>query len=533
MPREIDVKALVSHIVLGNGMDKCRICMGDTTEGQVHLGDTVMTDGERPVTLSELLEIITGVEVQQLSGLPPVLCSKCSHSAIEIASFTTLCRDSVSLWENITAKIQNILPKRNLCKQTLAVLLDEDKILFIENKPKTTKTAVKRLTEQLAKDKVKVVRQKEEYAKSQTCECPNCGKKFHYARSLFLHLKESSNMQRACHICAGIMSRDELVRHLVDVHDREAYDCDKCPALFRTYSQFEKHQKRAHSGGVCTCGDCGRSFPSNQAYNAHLTVHILKTCPGCDSPFRNHSCYLHHVKRCCNLDKNRNDTYHTKHKVTVEVKNKMSKRKIRVGMRGSADTQCVCDYCGKKFAGKKFVGAHIKIVHLKNTHKPCIYCGKLLAAAHMTEHVKIHLSDRSYKCEYCAFILKSKLGYIQHLRLHTGEKPYACKHCGEKFSASSRRSEHIRKIHSMDVILNHACQLCPAKFRLPYKLRRHMTTVHNQDESLILFECNVCHEKFSSCRGLLHHSRKHQKVAMNNATEVTHENIGLVLDSVI
>lgn len=64
MSREIDVKALVSHLVRGDGADKCRICMGDTSEGQVYLGDTVMMDGEKPVTLAELLEVITGVEVR-------------------------------------------------------------------------------------------------------------------------------------------------------------------------------------------------------------------------------------------------------------------------------------------------------------------------------------------------------------------------------------------------------------------------------------------------------------------------------------
>lgn len=64
MNRQVDIKALVSHIVRGDGLEKCRICMGDTTDGQVYLGDTVMMDGERPVTLAELLEVITGIEVR-------------------------------------------------------------------------------------------------------------------------------------------------------------------------------------------------------------------------------------------------------------------------------------------------------------------------------------------------------------------------------------------------------------------------------------------------------------------------------------
>lgn len=63
MTRQVDVKALVSHVIRGDGVNRCRICMGDTSEGQVHLGDTVVMDGERPVPLSELLETVTGIKV--------------------------------------------------------------------------------------------------------------------------------------------------------------------------------------------------------------------------------------------------------------------------------------------------------------------------------------------------------------------------------------------------------------------------------------------------------------------------------------
>ena len=69
MTRQVDVKALVSHIVRGDGANKCRICLGDTTEGQVYLSDTVMMDGDKAVTLSEILETITGIKVKLLFTL--------------------------------------------------------------------------------------------------------------------------------------------------------------------------------------------------------------------------------------------------------------------------------------------------------------------------------------------------------------------------------------------------------------------------------------------------------------------------------
>lgn len=63
MNRKIDVKAILSHIIRGDGINKCRICMGETKEGQVYLEDTVTMYGDKPVTLSEILETITGLQV--------------------------------------------------------------------------------------------------------------------------------------------------------------------------------------------------------------------------------------------------------------------------------------------------------------------------------------------------------------------------------------------------------------------------------------------------------------------------------------
>ncbi|RVE46098.1 hypothetical protein evm_009262 [Chilo suppressalis] len=506
MSREVDVKALISHIVRGDGADKCRICMGDTSEGQVYLGDTVMMDGERPVTLAELLEVITGVEVPEVAELPNGLCSTCSGSAVDAANFSILCRQANTCW-NTTLKLLNDIPSASLLpdlSKAIYAILNDNQINLIYNYNDS-------IVEKDSLGKTGKHRSRKN-CKAMLCQCPNCDKKFRHPHELSHHLKESGDYQRACHICAGIMSRDKLIDHLRLTHEITPYDCKKCPALFHSQMKYIRHLKEAHTSGACTCGDCGRTFQSQFGYHAHQSVHLLKTCPACDKLFRNQMCYIHHSKVCCKLDKIKSGRNGTKHKVTV--KNKSSSKKVKVGLRGSANNECICDYCGKKLSSKKFIKAHIQHVHMKNTHMPCPYCGKSLAAAHMTEHIKTHELVRLYKCEHCNLVLKSRLGFIQHLRLHTGERPFACKHCGETFSASSRRSEHIRKVHNGGIELKHECKLCSSKFSLPFRLRRHMAAVHSEESEQSVFECNECHEKFSSCRGLIHHSRKHQKDAV-------------------
>lgn len=464
------------------------------------------------------------MQVPEDADLPSGLCSLCSASAVDAANFSVLCRKADGKWKSTIELLENLSDIKQEKSTAIYALIQGDQMTITTDvKSEDIKSDVsieKTPSERSLSPVVRKVPRQQEARKRYPmlrCQCPNCSKKFKYAEGLSFHLKDSPDYKRACFICAVIMDRDDLIKHLKRQHRVKIYDCKKCPRLFHTANKLWDHMAVGHAKGVCTCGDCGRSFQTEHAYNAHQYTHALKTCPSCDKPFRNNACYVYHVRTCCDLDKSREGVHRTKHKIMLEVKNKNSNKKVKVGLRGSALKECICDYCNKKFSGKKFVAAHIQIVHTKDTHSPCIHCGKILAAAHMYSHLKTHESkSESFKCDHCNLVLKTKLGFIQHLRLHTGEKPYKCQHCGEAFIASSRRSEHIRKMHTTNS-MKHACDLCPAKFALPFRLRNHMATVHNEKlEKTVQFECPECHEMFSSCRGLIHHSRKHQKGIVRN-----------------
>lgn len=462
-------------------------------------------------------------------ALPSAICQTCFFSAIKAAEFRTLVQRTEHHWTNTVQLLQQVPHHKNSqsSDKSLAIVYNSD-----INKAKEIWTLVQRTEHQKyaqRNDKILAIvyndinipdecnKSKDgtskqpiikRFGKMLDCQCKTCGKKFQYTLLLYKHLKESADLVRACHICAEVMSRNDLVKHLKDEHSMKPYVCEQCPALFLNVKPYSEHLLKAHAPGTLTCGDCSRSFKSRPAFYAHQGVHSTRSCPNCDKTFQNQSCYTHHVTKCCNLDFKKDQH---EPKLTITLKNKKNKR-VKIGKRGSTQLKCVCDYCKKTFCAKKHLVAHIQIVHTKKTHRPCTVCGKIFAAAHMTTHLRSHANYR-YECDQCGAILKTRLGITMHLRLHSGERPYKCKHCGESFSSSSRRAEHMRNKHlRSQIVLKHVCALCPARFRLPSKLNLHVRDAHKDEKGdPIWFMCAKCHEKFTKYQSLLIHFRNHKE----------------------
>uniref|UniRef100_A0A8D0GU63 Myc-associated zinc finger protein n=1 Tax=Sphenodon punctatus TaxID=8508 RepID=A0A8D0GU63_SPHPU len=116
-----------------------------------------------------------------------------------------------------------------------------------------------------------------------------------------------------------------------------------------------------------------------------------------------------------------------------------------------------CPVCQQRFKRKDRMSYHVRS-HDGAVHKPyiCSHCGKSFSRPdHLNSHVRqVHSTERPFKCETCEAAFATK----DRLRAHTvrHEEKVPCHVCGKMLSAAYI-TDHM-KVHSQGP--NHVCELC-------------------------------------------------------------------------
>lgn len=131
--------------------------------------------------------------------------------------------------------------------------------------------------------------------------CDYCGRAFKNVANLKVHISYSHSGSAECDIC-GIKYKNQwcLARHRAKSHDVKDYKCSKCPELFRSQYDKQKHLIRVHDIGH-KCEHCGKMFTRNSFMKDHIRRTHLKeknvSCTLCSEKFfDNYLLRLHMVK---------------------------------------------------------------------------------------------------------------------------------------------------------------------------------------------------------------------------------------------
>ncbi|XP_028176722.1 zinc finger protein 492-like isoform X2 [Ostrinia furnacalis] len=454
MSREIDVKALVSHLVRGDGANKCRICMGDTSEGQVFLEDTVMMDGERSVTLADLLELITGIEVADDKELPPGLCRDCSESALAAITFRQACMESHNQWSHAADFLTNIQDPTENDKVYYIFYGAQEKTIIGDQTESaaSTEKALCRLNSHF-QDPIEVKPKKVERARGRPYNCADCGKKFNVISFLNNHLRNT--LKRACNFCGEVVPKVKLAGHLSSEHGKCVFSCGSCHQVFDDTQLLNAHLLNCHGDFKLQCKVCGVCFNSERALSAHAYSHSIFHCSSCEKCYENRKCYIYHQKVC-------------------------NARRTKANKAVNRFNRYECDHCGSTYTKKPSLRIHIIQKHLNVLPYVCETCGKRTSTiSHLRSHELVHkLQRRLFVC-HCGAKMRTELGFHLHQRIHSGEKPYECEECGDRFLSASRRSDHIKRRHRSTKDMPHGCEECSARFVRPFELKKHYLSVHS------------------------------------------------------
>ncbi|KAK7938404.1 hypothetical protein WMY93_001730 [Mugilogobius chulae] len=170
----------------------------------------------------------------------------------------------------------------------------------------------------------------------------------------------------ACEAC-GKAFRDvyHLNRHRLSHSDEKPYSCPICQQRFKRKDRMSYHV-RSHQGGVekpYVCPHCAKAFSRPDHLNSHVRqVHST------ERPFK-------------------------------------------------------CTTCTSAFATRDRLRAHL-IRHEEKV--PCHICGKLLSAAYITDHMRVHNQSQHHSCHLC----NRSFTTLTYLRVH------AQKHHGQEWKES-------------------------------------------------------------------------------------------------
>ena len=333
---------------------------------------------------------------------------------------------------NTCSRCKNVFASAAALKRHVKYFSDSN--LCVQHKSETC-TLCGRVFAQLASFKKHLLQHTGQTKMSLMCEF--CGKLFHFASKLAIHMSSHQREKAKLHPEAN-ESLDVGLKSFISPHNmrickqsqsgEKSYMCSLCGKTYRTNCGLSKHMSKHPNTEQC------------EIYNKSL---MYKQSPDGLMPGE-----LGH--KCTVSDKNVSRSASSSvpnHKCTVCNKlfwkpNRL-KSHMRVHTGEEAPKPHKCEHCDKSFARKFSLNEHMH-KHTGNRPYMCEICSKSFGTLSiLIAHTRIHKSERKYSCTVCDKSFKLQQHLEQHAVVHTKEKPYQCPTCDKAFTQLSSLKKHI------------------------------------------------------------------------------------------
>lgn len=391
----------------------------------------------------------------------------------------------------------------------------------------------------------------------QTFDCNQCSAKYVKTDALERHMKIHTNSKAyTCDYCSKSFSRRNCIRHMKAVHMKKgykSYECYVCNSKYEKLSFLKYHMVVHFEGKTLECEICSKKF----AFQSSLTKHIRSThdikdirtkrasskyhCEDCPFQTANLDHLRSHVRKnhaievlgpseviSCKIcsktfSKNANFRQHMRIHIKLYKCNSCQKSfpnqhtlNRHSAVHSSIQPTCpICDHKVKRFSTLK---RHMR-VHNSEKNFKCQICLKAFSLQlNLEKHLLRHVIGKRYQCYMCTFSSKTLAKLKFHFTKHVGKKIFKCKVCFKRFLQEdcwkNHVSQHISgtfscklcprtylysetlKRHVSRHNLTFACTICSKVYRGKTGLDRHTRSIHNADTTEKKFECEVCSKKF-------------------------------------
>jgi KRAB domain-containing zinc finger protein len=389
-------------------------------------------------------------------------------------------------------------------------------------------------------------------------QCPNCEYKAKDKHTISRHIRSVHLKIRhlSCKICDFKTAEGvHLQLHIKRKHktNQSIISCKKCPKLFFTKDDFEKHMKIVHlTKRPWKCGQCNFAAIEPGRLNSHVDrIHRKEPykCDICDFVTRNkiffekhshktHACTVecskngfHQCNKCEYSSKERGNLIRHIRNIHLNILRfhcdicdfkcnldaNLQRHIKRIHQHGPKEYGC--DACDKRFFSKAELKTHTSIVHLKERHSACNMCDyRAINNKILNEHKNgVHLKVKNNKCEICEFATAYKQTLSDHVRFfHNKEKSHCCTDCNYKASfAYSLKKHQMQKHAKIEDKIFHECEVCHYKTVSKTTLRQHNKTVHL---NIRPYFCNICGHKYPLLSNLNVHLKSFHTSDQDNAS---------------
>lgn len=159
-----------------------------------------------------------------------------------------------------------------------------------------------------------------------------------------------------------------------------------------------------------------------------------------------------------------------------------------------------CTQCPKGFPNRRYLSKHLQMHKDRERTFQCGTCQKtFFTKSHLIIHNESHLNV-TYSCEICGKSFYRQEGLKYHLKKHLGET-VKCAICSKTFSTTSDLKVHMR-FHKNEFPFK--CDLCPEKFVIKGNYNYHMKQ-HKSEK----FKCSICFVEISLASAFRRHVFSH------------------------